>query len=249
MFLNQNPTKATLATVSNNDVYWHPCTLLLRCLWYIFHATVNRIAKVEDDYYEMMELKKRAEAADAAKSQIGAGSWGGFRTSSPDEPASPQSSLASDLINLIVSVEDTGGGIPLEARPRFFTPFMQDGGTGIGLSISKFLVGLTNGAIGFSSVHKIASTFSFTALYEAKRVFVFSDMEFDQASARPWETDYQVIVRKFGEKGYGSCVPEIVFWNLRDSKGDSGAWEPERSGPSERVFEEFDDCSWRRMGL
>ncbi|GER36155.1 hypothetical protein STAS_12477 [Striga asiatica] len=51
-----------------------------------------------------------------------------------------------------------------------------------------------------------------------KRVFVFSDMEFDQASLNPWETDYQAIVRKFGEKGYGDCVPEIVFWNLRDSR-------------------------------
>ncbi|KAL5703242.1 hypothetical protein ACHQM5_028357 [Ranunculus cassubicifolius] len=50
-----------------------------------------------------------------------------------------------------------------------------------------------------------------------KRVFVFSDMEFDQASARPWETDYMAIQRKFTERGYGSCVPEIVFWNLRDS--------------------------------
>ena len=36
----------------------------------MFHATVNRIAKVEDDYREMMELKKRAEAADVAKSQV-----------------------------------------------------------------------------------------------------------------------------------------------------------------------------------
>lgn len=51
-----------------------------------------------------------------------------------------------------------------------------------------------------------------------KRLFVFSDMEFDQASANPWETDYQVIVNKYKEKGYGSVVPEIVFWNLRDSR-------------------------------
>lgn len=36
----------------------------------IFHATVNRIAKVEDDFHDMMELKKRAEAADEAKSQV-----------------------------------------------------------------------------------------------------------------------------------------------------------------------------------
>ncbi|KAK3223750.1 hypothetical protein Dsin_010775 [Dipteronia sinensis] len=51
-----------------------------------------------------------------------------------------------------------------------------------------------------------------------KRLFVFSDMEFNRASANPWETDYQAIVRKYTENGYGSAVPEIVFWNLRDSR-------------------------------
>ncbi|CAN6193897.1 unnamed protein product [Urochloa humidicola] len=50
-----------------------------------------------------------------------------------------------------------------------------------------------------------------------RRVFVFSDMEFDLASTRPWETDYEAITRKFTEAGYGAAVPEIVFWNLRDS--------------------------------
>ncbi|PIA64211.1 hypothetical protein AQUCO_00201469v1 [Aquilegia coerulea] len=50
-----------------------------------------------------------------------------------------------------------------------------------------------------------------------KRVFVFSDMEFDEASANDWETDYQAIKRKFIQKGYGSAIPEIVFWNLRHS--------------------------------
>ncbi|KAM7473305.1 hypothetical protein LguiB_020548 [Lonicera macranthoides] len=42
-------------------------TLLLS---HIFHAAINRIAKVEHDYREMMELKHRAEAADIAKSQM-----------------------------------------------------------------------------------------------------------------------------------------------------------------------------------
>ncbi|KAG7583285.1 Uncharacterized conserved protein UCP015417 vWA [Arabidopsis suecica] len=78
-----------------------------------------------------------------------------------------------------------------------------------------------------------------------KRVFVFSDMEFDQASyssngsntptysrwgwgwgwgytpptpSNGWETDYEVIVSKYREKGYGEAVPQIVFWNLRDSR-------------------------------
>ncbi|KAJ4711479.1 Uncharacterized conserved protein UCP015417, vWA [Melia azedarach] len=51
-----------------------------------------------------------------------------------------------------------------------------------------------------------------------KRLFVFSDMEFDKVSDNRYETDYQVIVKKYKEKGYGSVVPEIVFWKLRNSK-------------------------------
>ncbi|KAK6775270.1 hypothetical protein RDI58_026271 [Solanum bulbocastanum] len=50
-----------------------------------------------------------------------------------------------------------------------------------------------------------------------KTLFVFSDMEFDEASASPWDTDNQVIQRMFKKKGYYK-VPEIVFWNLRNSK-------------------------------
>jgi len=37
---------------------------------HIFHAAINRIEKVEDDYREMRDLKTRAEAADVAKSQV-----------------------------------------------------------------------------------------------------------------------------------------------------------------------------------
>ncbi|PNX80750.1 hypothetical protein L195_g036761 [Trifolium pratense] len=51
-----------------------------------------------------------------------------------------------------------------------------------------------------------------------KRIFVFSHKGFDRASANSWETDYQAITRKYREKEYGSAVPQIVFWNLRDSR-------------------------------
>ncbi|CAL4969411.1 unnamed protein product [Urochloa decumbens] len=51
-----------------------------------------------------------------------------------------------------------------------------------------------------------------------RTLFVFSDMEFNMASANPWETDYQAICRKFRDAGYGDVVPQIVFWNLRDSR-------------------------------
>ncbi|CAI0457966.1 unnamed protein product [Linum tenue] len=49
-----------------------------------------------------------------------------------------------------------------------------------------------------------------------RKVFVFSDMEFNMRPVEGWETDYEAIQRKFKEKGF-SRVPEIVFWNLRDS--------------------------------
>ncbi|KAI3955483.1 hypothetical protein MKW92_006775, partial [Papaver armeniacum] len=77
-----------------------------------------------------------------------------------------------------------------------------------------------------------------------KRLFVFSDMEFNEANtgkyydpckdwgyhlsrisndpAKEWETDYQVIQNKFREKGYMN-VPEIVFWNLRESQSTPGS--------------------------
>ncbi|CAL0315246.1 unnamed protein product [Lupinus luteus] len=51
-----------------------------------------------------------------------------------------------------------------------------------------------------------------------QKVFVFSGMEFEKASEKDWETDYEAITRKFTKKGYGSAVPHIVFWNLNNSK-------------------------------
>ncbi|EFJ14292.1 hypothetical protein SELMODRAFT_423699 [Selaginella moellendorffii] len=71
-----------------------------------------------------------------------------------------------------------------------------------------------------------------------KRLFVYSDMEFDEARGGPaynpspnwwggsspsppaasegWLTDYELIKQKFKAAGYDE-PPQIVFWNLRDS--------------------------------
>ncbi|CAA0843068.1 Uncharacterised conserved protein UCP015417-vWA [Striga hermonthica] len=51
-----------------------------------------------------------------------------------------------------------------------------------------------------------------------KRLFVFSWMEFSKTSMNESEMDYEAIVRKFREKGYGDCVPEIVFWKVKESR-------------------------------
>lgn len=80
----------------------------------------------------------------------------------------------SNNVTIMVTVEDTGIGIPLHAQDRVFAPFMQAdsstsrtyGGTGIGLSISKCLVELMGGHITFISKPNIGSTFTFTAIFQ-----------------------------------------------------------------------------------
>ncbi len=67
-------------------------------------------------------------------------------------------------------VRDTGKGISLEDKKRIFEPFLQEdnsttrqfGGTGLGLGISRQLVGLMGGSIWVDSTPGHGSTFSFT---------------------------------------------------------------------------------------
>ncbi|KAJ4747639.1 Histidine kinase [Rhynchospora pubera] len=90
----------------------------------------------------------------------------------------------SNKVTLVVSVEDTGIGIPVHAQDRVFTPFMQVdssasrmyGGTGIGLSISKYLVELMGGQISFVSRPHVGSTFTFTAMFQQDENIKFCDL-------------------------------------------------------------------------
>ncbi|KAL1832427.1 hypothetical protein ACET3Z_002078 [Daucus carota] len=68
----------------------------------------------------------------------------------------------------------------------------------------------------FDQILKVAVDAKLSEDQMIKTVFVFSDMEFDMASANPWETDYMVIQEKFKKNGY-ETMPNIVFWNLRHS--------------------------------
>ncbi|KAK1362559.1 Vacuolar protein sorting-associated protein 26A-like [Heracleum sosnowskyi] len=67
----------------------------------------------------------------------------------------------------------------------------------------------------FDQILNVALVANLSREQMIKRVFVFSHMEFSQASPNKWETDYQAIRKKFKKNGYE--VPEIVFWNLSGS--------------------------------
>lgn len=71
---------------------------------------------------------------------------------------------------LVVSVQDTGRGIPAEDLPRIFQEFQmvhrtetrEERGTGLGLTIAKHLVELHNGRIWVESQPGVGTTFYFT---------------------------------------------------------------------------------------
>ena len=79
---------------------------------------------------------------------------------------------SDDGVELLVSVRDTGIGIPADRQDALFNAFTQVdasttrryGGTGLGLSISKQLVELMGGQLSVTSEVGVGTTFSFNTM-------------------------------------------------------------------------------------
>ena len=98
--------------------------------------------------------------------------------------------VSENIIRL--SVSDTGQGIPPDLVCRVFQPFDRLGarnveGTGIGLSITKRLVELMDGHIGFESVVDVGTTF-WIELAEAAPEYAASAASLDEPACQPEAT-------------------------------------------------------------
>jgi len=74
----------------------------------------------------------------------------------------------------------------------------------------------TNFIAVFEMLLQDAKTYRLTPAQMIKKVFVFTDMQFNSASNASYATAFEVIKAKYAAAGY--TLPQIVFWNLRDTR-------------------------------
>ena len=106
-----------------------------------------------------------------------------------------QESEADGQVCLHFSVRDTGIGIPVEKQAGIFDAFTQAdssttrrfGGSGLGLTISRRLVGMMGGRIWLESVAAAGSTFHFTAVFGVGRAS-------EQAGAQVQDLSGEVVL-------------------------------------------------------
>ncbi|XP_042482125.1 histidine kinase 4-like [Macadamia integrifolia] len=157
-------------------------------------------SKRGSDEVEFIACGNQFNTLSGCESADGRNSWETLKLLTGDEEFSLDPSAkwmatddATQNVTLVVSVEDTGIGIPLYAQGRVFMPFMQAdsstsrnyGGTGIGLSISKCLVELMGGKINFISRPHIGSTFVFSAVLRRCEKNASNDLQVSLSETLP----------------------------------------------------------------
>ncbi len=129
-------------------------------------------------------------------------------------------------VNILVSIEDTGIGIPQDGIERLFQSFSQVdasttrkyGGTGLGLAISKQLVKKMGGEIGVNSKVNKGSQFWFSALFK-KQPGIKSEIIIPKESIK---TKKILLVDK-NDSSRESISTHIASWGCQYEEASTGA--------------------------
>lgn len=121
--------------------------------------------------------------------------------------------------------------ITFSANPELVEIDPADGLVGIAKSMSRAEWGMNTNfnAVFTRLILPMAVEHKLPKEEMIKRLFVFSDMEFDRSGTAPsdqWTTEHEKIAEAFEEAGYE--VPEIVYWNLQGAQGAKpvqASWE------------------------
>lgn len=123
-----------------------------------------------------------------------------------------------DASNIVISVSDTGPGIPSDAKDRIFEPFQQVdnsmrrrvGGSGLGLSITKRFVEMHEGKIWLESEVGKGSTFYFTLPLVSDRSIIHSRTDNFMRSYNPDYVEKQRTRRVRKSISSSEVPPRII---------------------------------------
>jgi len=137
-----------------------------------------------------------------------------------------QETSTEAALGLRFEIQDTGIGIPEEARQRLFEPFTQEdtsstrryGGAGIGLAMCQLLVEALGGSIGVRNAEGGGSTFWFTTVFKQ-----ISKDNISETRGRALLNGLRVLVVDDSSMNRTIFSRECKGWGMAPAEAESGA--------------------------
>ncbi|KAF8583509.1 hypothetical protein K439DRAFT_1348407 [Ramaria rubella] len=180
-----------------------------------------QIQVIEAQWKSMVDRIKESGSLDNALAVCDVSGSMGSLGGNPNSPICP--AVALSIILAQVSRPPWGNNfITFSQQPEIVSLNPNDGLAEIAWKMSQTSWGMNTdfNAIFTKLILPMAIEHKIKPEDMVKRLFVFSDMQFDASRGQrgqtsEWKTEHQIIKEKFSEAGYE--VPEIVYWNLAGS--------------------------------
>ena len=171
-----------------------------------YHPSLNEVAEAQMDGWrnKLMEMGKFGNAVSVVDVS-------GSMNGEPMEVAVSLGVLIASVAN--EPFRDTV--ITFDERPRFYNFGNENNWFGKVKRLMKAPWGMnTDFSAVFNLILSRAQTVGLSQSDMPERIYVFSDMQFDEADSG-YHTHFESIKKKYEDAGY--TLPQLIFWNLRSS--------------------------------